>query len=253
MIHSDLLALRISQAGQVTGSVFQPISHIEASQLEAALISDVISLAQIAMASLVEGIAGISDYRFSWAKVKLYYSGFYSVRAMLMLHKIAIFYIGRSPFTLEAKPGESAKKRAGNSHTVAFELFRQNYKNDLVLSQQISGLCPLKWIEDKRSEISYRTAPYVDPESPSEFSSIIGKERLHVQEYCCDDLHLYAFDPDHSMLAYPILLVKRLSELVRNYNINEIVDINVHYRDILVKSNCFVPAMRVKFPLYNFK
>jgi len=252
MLHSDLLACNITQTHQISASVFRPISHIEASQLELALCSDAAALAQVAMVSLIEGVAGVAMSRYAWAKVKLYYSSFYSIRSMLMMDKFSIFYIGRSPLLLEARPSESAKKKSGNSHSVAFDVFRQVFRNDIVLSQQIDGICPLRWLDEKRSEISYRTAPYSDPESPPDFQLSRGKVRLHFQEYCLDNTYLYAFDSSHSMLAYPIMLIKRMSAFLQSRNSKVEIDINSHYRDILVSSNCFVPAIRKEFPIYNF-
>lgn len=251
MLHSDHLAQTISTSAR-TGNVYRPLTYVEAAQLEAALLSDSNALAQVALASLFEGIAGVASSRFSWSTVKFYYSAFYAIRSMLMIKQYSIFYIGRTPHIYHARPGQAPAKKGGNSHTVAFELFKNVYRNDLCLSQDIENISPLEWIESKRNFISYRSAPYIDPVAPDQFKSMKSKLRISLVEYLNDVSNLYSFDKDHAMIAYPLLLIKRMSEDIRISSPLSEVNIDKHFVDIMVSSNCFIPEIAKSFPIFKF-
>ena len=63
----------------------------------------------------------------------------------------------------------------------------------------------------RRESVNYKVPKFCEPAAPGYFKFIerLGARRL-VGEYIADDSHLFTFDPDHAMLAYPIAGLKLL-------------------------------------------
>jgi len=50
---------------------------------------------------------------------------------------------------------------------------------------------------------------FIEPRTPPHFVKIVdGSVRLACQSYLSDDTGLYAFDPEHAILAYPLEVIK---------------------------------------------
>lgn len=250
MLHSDRLAARIATATKVGPKAFRPISSADANALGTALIDDARRVSQVAVASLFEGVSGAATGRYTWAKVKLYYSAFYAVRAMLMLHGFSIFYLGRSPFSLKAQAGLTVEKRSGNSHTVAIEMFTDQFPANPVVTQTIDTSSPLEWLEEQRNVASYRSAPLLDPQTPKEFVRFADRPRAHLQAYLGLDGALLAFDSDHAMIALPIQLILELSGLMSARSMS--VDISQHFIGLLSSQDCYVPDLKKELVAFSF-
>ncbi|WP_299937533.1 hypothetical protein [uncultured Nitratireductor sp.] len=223
---------------ETASNVFRPLSHVEAAALKAALVADGVNVAQTAYASIADAVLAISGKRFTWATIKLYYVAFYSVKALLMLDGVSIFYRGRTPYMIRARAGELFKKKSGNSHSVAFKEFRSSYNSDVLLSQPIAGVDPLEWIENLRNAASYNTAPFPDPQVPAHFVQQDARLRLHVSSYLTETVPVYPFQEDHALLAYPILSLRRLDQELQRQG--KTVPISAHYRTIFTTAGCDV-------------
>ncbi len=241
-MHSAVEALRLLNLCQVAPKTFRPLSHTEASVLSDALSEDAESVAQTVIATLSEAILSISGSRFTWATVKLYYSVFYALKALTMLDGNIVFYQDSSPYLIKAKAGEMFKKRRGNSHSITFAEFTAVYKNDLLLSQPIGGDPPLVWIENLRNKASYSTAPFPDPLIPACFAAPSSRLRHNLSSYFAEQTPILPFQEDHAILAYPILVLRRLNfELSRR---GKTVPIDAHYTTILANAGCDVAALK---------
>lgn len=227
----------VGQCEQAKG-VFRPLSHIEAAALDSALVADGVDVAQTAYASIADAVLAISGKRFTWATTKLYYATFYSLKALLMLDGVSIFYRGRTPFMVRARSGELFKKKSGNSHSIAFQEFKSSFRSDVLLSQPIGGVDALDWMENLRNAASYNTAPFPDPQVPAHFARQDARLRLHVSSYLTEPIPLYAFQEDHAVLAYPILALKRLDQELQRHG--KTVPIATHYNTIFTLADCDV-------------
>jgi hypothetical protein len=251
MLHSDLLAQQIAQGTKFGAKSYNPIGSSDANKLKTAQASDALGLAQASIASLFEGVQGAVNNRFTWATVKLYYSCFYAVRARLLLKGASIFYIGRSPHFLKSVAGCTVERRSGNSHSVVIEEFARSMAGDVTLSQEISQQSPLEWLEEKRNIASYKIAPFPDPEVSVHFTRFSGASRKHVAAYLSDETLLYAFDPDHAVIAFPLLMIRKLSEDLQASGASKCV-VRSHFRDILTSSKCYVPPFESVLLAYQF-
>lgn len=250
MLHSDILAQRIANGTKIRSKVFRPINHVDAADLNQALVDDAKAIAHASLATFFEGINGVSKGRFTWSIVKLYYSAFYTCRALLMLRSLSVFYLGRSPHSLIAQAGESVAQNSGNTHTVVLAEFRNRFSADPLLSQTIKMRDPLTWLEDLRNSASYRTAPFLDPSPPGEFSKPYTRLRAHLQAYVGSDRLLYCFDPEHAIICYPLFLLSRLNKELSLENANRI-DVSRYHVSLLADCSCYVPEFKECFSSFN--
>lgn len=187
----------------------QALSATEAAKLSTSLREDAHDAIYSGILSIAEAIQGLDRQLYSWATVKLYYSVFYFIRAVLGLHKIGIIYQGRTPYAWRAVPGQIPIKRSGTTHKVVLEAFKSYLNGHVLISQNIGSEDPFAWLMTMREFVNYKTPKFCEPDAPPYFKFIekCGVRQL-TSAYVADDTHLYTFDPDHAMLAFPIAGLK---------------------------------------------
>ena len=250
MLHSDNLARVIVNQKKITNTRFFPISHIDSVRLSEAAISDAKNIAQVAFATLCEGIAGASQNRFSWATVKLYYCAFHSLRARLLLSEQIVFYRGRTPYSILSLPGQTARRRSGNTHSAVFTIFSEMFPQNDLFVQEIEGMPPLRWLESKRNECSYALAPLPDPAVPAEFDLFLRSRRSALQQFIYDDS--LAFDSDTAIIALPIWLLSELSTLIAIKFGDRSIPIHKHFSDILASQRLWIRDLSTELRCFDF-
>lgn len=183
----------------------------EAAMLAAALHDDARDAIYSGALSIAEAVQGLDKKLFTWTTVKLYYSVFYLARAALGLHGIGIIYPDRTPYTWIATAGETPMKRSGTTHKAVIDTFRLYRKSSVLISQLIGTEDPFAWLMTRRESANYKDPKFCEPIAPPHFKLIErhGVRRL-VNDYIADDSHLFTFDSDHAMLAFPIAGLKLL-------------------------------------------
>lgn len=187
------------------------LTAIEAATLAASLQDDARDAIYSGVLSIAEAIQGLDRQLYSWTTVKLYYSVFYFARAALGLHGVGIIYPDRTPYAWIAAAGQTPTKRAGTTHKAVLDAFKLYRNGDVLISQQIGTEDPFAWMMAKRESVNYKVPRFCEPSVPPHFKFIekYGVRRL-VGDYVADDSHLFTFDPDHAMLAFPIAGLKLL-------------------------------------------
>lgn len=251
MLHSDNLALEISNARFITNTVFSPLNYIEATKLSTAAKQDAVALAQVAWVSLSEGISDAKKGRYTWSTVKLYYSAFQAIRARLLYSGTIVFYRHTTPYSLKASPGDIIRKRSGNTHTAVFRIFRESFPSNPVLAQPINGMDALQWIENFRNAASYSKAPITDPEPPREFELFEKKPRAFIAR-CIDRHSGAAFEPESALIALPFYLVMALDEVMSGGGPESTVTIEKFFVDILANEDLFLAEYRTGLQAYRF-
>jgi hypothetical protein len=188
-----------------------PLSQVNAALLSRLAARDARKLLYSSIVSISDAIAGFEVGRSSWGGVQLYYALLYIVRAMLANDGLVIFYSGRRGSSLEAVPGgipaRSPNLVSGSTHKFAFWLYERRFARSRLLDQQIESLTPFQWMMDVREFINYRSARFPEPSSHKWFSYVIrGNVRKLVNAYLDDNI--YAFDPEHAILAYPLFALQ---------------------------------------------
>lgn len=171
------------------------------------LYHDAASYLYSAIISIGDAMHGIKNNYYSWASVKLYYSVFYAIRAILSTKKTCLFYIGTKPYSIHVSNGESARKENGTTHKVIYTIYERLYPNDPVFTQLIDMSKPLNWLMNQRENSNYKNARFLEPETPEIYKKIIINMRNNIEGYIKNENYLYTFDKDHSILSLPIHIV----------------------------------------------
>lgn len=185
------------------------LNAAQAAALHQALSRDAADYVYSGIVSIGDAVQAIEKDLFTWATVKLYYAVFYMTRALLAAHGTAIFYEGTKPYSWESIAGAMAVKRDGPTHKVVLTSFGTVLPNNALLSQPIGVDGALDWLMKRREEVNYTTPRFSEPNAPAhlELISLTGV-RKSVSAYLRDDSFLYAFDPQHAILAFPIEALK---------------------------------------------
>lgn len=241
MLPSDNFLRTLSDACQISRKTFRPLSAVEAISAFRYCQNDAPAVAHACAASLVDATLAISEQRFTWSTVQLYYSAFYSLRARLLLAGESVFYRDSSPLYVSCTPGSEFIKEKGNSHSVVLRRFSTSNASDLLISQPIGEVAPLSWMEERRNEASYKTAPFPDPNPPEHLRSASQNLRRSFSEYFSDNEYLYAFQPEHAALAFAVLCFRLLDQDLESAG--KSVDMAPHYGKLLIKADCNVGAL----------
>lgn len=172
--------------------------------------ADASNFAFSALVSFTDALSGLRQEFYSWTTVKLYYSVFYSLRAILALNDYAIYYEGSKPRGIEASPGAIVEKLAeGNTHKTVLVTFARRHARHPLLSQKIGLEEPLDWLMRRREEANY-TGVFSEPLAPPHFERIHASGiRKSIEAYLDDSL--YTFDPDHAMIAFPLATIQAMA------------------------------------------
>lgn len=175
----------------------------------AGLSADGVGLFYSGCVSFSEAIRGLQLGNFSWATVKLYYACFYAVRSLLCFNQVSLFYVGRTPYSVVSNAGSHPRKEKGNSHEVVWAVLSRDFPNHQLLGD-IENAPAYEWMKNIREIANYREPKFVDPNVPVHFSSIdTSGLSASIDAYRSDSSMLYAFDPDHAAVAYPVECLKR--------------------------------------------
>lgn len=192
-------------------AICPPLNYVQATTLSTNMALDVREMLYSGVLSIADACNGIRAGYPSWATVKLYYSVFYSLRAILLIRGRGVFHLDSKPGLIEVWPGGLVRKLTtaeakGGSHGQVLYLFNKLYPNSSFLTP-IGTEKAIYWLKHRREEVNYGQQKFVEPSMPYWFTNSLSKNPLRslVSAYSNSPL-LYAFDPDHATLALPLLI-----------------------------------------------
>lgn len=192
------------------------LSGNDAQRLERSLHKDCQDHFYSACVSFCHGLQSASLGGSTWATVKMYYAVFYALRAMLAMRRHCIFHIGRQQYLIVAQQGQSPTSQAGNTHQSVIDVFRRLHPAHRLLSQEIELMDPCSWLMERRDQANYIRTRFVEPVFSSEWRVPGGNGiRSLLSLYTGDDQELYAFDPDHAIVAYPLYCLECAARDIR--------------------------------------
>lgn len=214
------------------------INGTEAREICNQLHYDALSYIYSATITMADAIRGIKQNFFTWATVKLYYTAFYSCRALLALDGICVFYVGTKPFSLEGRAGNNPQKQTGQTHKVVLDEFKRQSVVPLLISQHIGYDEPLIWLMAKREEANYKMAKFQEPNVPKHFQKIVDSGiRQALTAYLQDSSDIYLFDEDHAMVAYPLRTLQCAYDKLKTFSHLKLTNAEVRHLCELFKDN----------------
>ena len=232
-----------------TGGVFldRSLSSAEATQAQRLLRVDATNYLYSACVSIGDSIQAIDRSLFTWATVKLYYANFYLLRCLLALSGFALAYDGSKPRMITCKAGEVPIPLNGvkGTHKAVVAYYTRMFPSSPLLSQSIGTDKPFDWLMLRREEANYGSARFGDPQCPVHFSIIARNGvRRTLTSYVEDTTYLYAFDPDHAILALPIEALKiALAHPELDISANTDLDAQRFFKDIFSDKAGSMPTM----------
>lgn len=207
-----------------------PLAATAAATLRQALRADAAGYSYSGIVSAGDATQAIHRGLYSWATVKLYYSTFYLARAMLALDGMSIFYAGKTPYSWRALAGTTPIKLVGTTHKAALSVFESTFPTNPLTTQQVAGIGALDWLMLRREGVNYGSPRFSEPDPPQHFVRIaaLGVRRA-ISAYLKDTQSLYAFDPDHAVLAMPFEALKQFLEMARCANVRAISEADAPY------------------------
>lgn len=171
----------------------------------------------------------IQSKSYSWAFIHSYYSIFYFYQVLLAINDKSLCYDNGSPFSIKLTAGAQFKKESGNTHRSILQLFNEEFSADAEICSDIDGIKAGDWFEEMRNRVNYKTVPQVDPVIDYGLQEFTNEDDLRKMiSIYLSALNVYAFTPDHSYVAYPLLLIRRIMQSYSNKR-----QTNKHLQDVV--------------------
>lgn len=177
----------------------------------------VVGSAYAAALSYAEAISGLQKGAVSWSIVKLYYSCFYSLRAMLYLNRIVPFHCD-SQMILDL-PGAKFLKGGGSSHHWNWVSFRKISSLSSCWYISSDSQSSYEKLREYRENVNY-THEFTDPNF---HGCLIAEEKdliKRIRAYRDDGSFLYTYLADHLAVAYPTKLIFSLDAEMKNASVS---------------------------------
>lgn len=191
---------------------YQPTAG-ELSSISMTMSDAVVGSAYAAALSYAEALSGIQKGSVSWSVIKLYYSCFYSLRAILFLNKIVPFN-GGVEMLLDVQAAKFIKGGRSSHHWdwSSFKKIGRISGNWIVSSDSRESYERLR---EHRENVNY-THGFTDPLLHSCLMTGEADLSKRFRAYRDDVGFLYTYLEDHLAVAYPTKLIFWLDHLMKS-------------------------------------
>lgn len=171
----------------------------------------VLESAYAAAISYNEALAGFPRHSTSWSVVKLYYSCFYSVRALILMN-YAVPFNGGSEMILDISTGNFLKGGRSSHDWNWNSLRKTSARLSWFVSQDSQDA--YEKIKAFRENVNY-THGFRDPELPPCLVSPNPDVLRRFRTYRDDVQFFYTYLPEHLAMAYPTRMLAEVDAQVR--------------------------------------
>lgn len=188
------------------------VTSSDIAYLKECQIHDTISFYFNSLYSFLQALKSFKLKSYSWATVQLYYSVFYSCKAILGFGNIGIIR-KNGLHKIELKVGEKAKGfKQDNDHKQTIKCFTSSYPNSFILSNNIGGQTFFEWIQDAREITNYRQQVFLEPRTLSFLDTIVSRIKgdesfAQILDLYSSDWALYCFQEESAIIAGPYHLL----------------------------------------------
>ncbi len=197
-------------------------------QIAERIEQDISDASYAAIVSYAEALSGLEKGYTSWSIVKLYYSSFYCVRALVILSDIVPFY--QKDHLLLDLQSNSFHKGGSSSHHWNWSSLRQIKR----LSQwyySLDSQDAYEKLRERREDANYRVA-FIDPVFPEFIEKKDGDLSKAFRIYRDDHQFFYTYLSGHYCLAYPTALLFSLEREIKNRRILFVEERRKHVKSI---------------------
>lgn len=165
-----------------------------------------------ALISYTEAMSGLKSGSSSWSVVRLYYSCFYSIRAMLLANGVVPFNCG-TEMILETSTGRVLRGGRSSHHWNWTSINSTGLRGEWLCSEDSQTAYDA--LRKHRENVNY-THGFTDPNLHSCLISQDADLARRFRAYRDDTAFLYTYLVDHLAIAYPTKLIFRLDHELRD-------------------------------------
>lgn len=172
----------------------------------------IVDSAYASLVSYAEAILGIHQGSSSWSIVRLYYSAFYSLKTMMLMHSIIPFNGGKE-MLLDGSTGMFYAGGRSSHHWNWNSVRKTALKNEWFTSQDSQDA--YERLRRHRENVNY-THAFTDPDLHK--CLVVGNLNLdkRLRSYRDDDIFTYTYLFDHLAIAYPTKLIFEMDLRITN-------------------------------------
>jgi len=195
--------------------------------MDNALVEDGASIFYKGAHTFADALTAAAKGYQSWAIIKLYYSVFYLLRALLAARGYGVIKC-KGIYTLKNESGASPIKRDGQTykgektrgdHKTTIYIFEKEMgSGELLLSNSVGGASVFDWMMDAREAINYRHATFSEPDFDFFEPSIKdeGGALKWITAYLNDETGTYLFLEQHCCISVPLYLIQQVRKEFEN-------------------------------------
>lgn len=205
-------------------------------EIIASINNAVLESAYAAVISYAEALSSLKRGSISWSIIRLYYSCFYSIRALLILNKVIPFNFS-GEMLLDVSNAKFLKGGKSSHHWDWGSIKKVGRLSESWFLSEDSQESYAK-LREYRENVNY-THAFTDPDFHQ--CLISGESDLgkRFRLYRDDDAFFYTYLVDHLAIAYPTRLVFELDVAMHNASINLEVEKISHINKIwIMKDRC---------------
>ncbi|EPB4338858.1 hypothetical protein QNZ44_002899 [Enterobacter kobei] len=191
-------------------------SNADISAISSTIDDALVGSAYAAALSYAEAISGLQKGSISWSIVRLYYSCFYSLRAMLILNRVIPFNCsGEMLLDIQSSKFLKGGKSSHHWNWVTLRKIPCMNKSWFLSSDSQEAYESLR---KHRENVNY-THGFTDPDFHR--CLISGESDLgkRFRSYRDDDKFIYTYLADHLAIAYPTMLIHDLDKSMRKASV----------------------------------
>lgn len=196
-----------------------------------AVVNDaIVDSAYSAVVSYAEALSGLKQGSISWSIVRLYYSCFYSIRALLLLGDVVPFNSGGDEMLLDIV-GAKFAKGGRSSHHWNWTAIRKIARLSATWYLSQDSQDAYDQLREYRENVNY-THVFTDPNFHQCLITAEPDLTKRFRSYRDDGAFVYTYLADHLAIAYPTKLIFALDAKMRGSAINFEADRVSHIKKI---------------------
>ena len=198
------------------------LSSEQETELKSNIIHDGIGFYYNALVSFFQGLLSLRNNSVSWACIELYYSTYYSLRALLASNDYTIIrYNGLYLLKIleNQYPSKKNSREYNTDHKGTINYYVDHFRDsDYLCSNEIDGKIFYEWMMDLRETTNYRNIHFNEPDQfdiLEEYVIKIAKDKESIKDIldCFEaDWDYFCFSEESAWIAGPYKKLKETAE-----------------------------------------
>ncbi|MBR2506440.1 MAG: hypothetical protein IKB70_05915 [Bacilli bacterium] len=198
------------------------LSSEQEAELKSNIIYDGIGFYYNALVSFFQGLLSLRNNSVSWACIELYYSTYYSLRALLASNDYTIIrYNGLYLLKIleNQYPSKKNSREYNTDHKGTINYYVDHFRDsDYLCSNEIDGKIFYEWMMDLRETTNYRNIHFNEPDQfdiLEEYVIKIAKDKESIKDIldCFEaDWDYFCFSEESAWIAGPYKKLKETAE-----------------------------------------